>query len=756
MVRKSILILASLVAAAGVIGFYLLRSVPPENGRTVKKSVLYQPRQPLDTAGFMLAHFGLKTWKDPTSLEEIRQSYIGLGYRNIKELDAAPAKGNSPDREIQLLLVKISLYMYEGEPRKAYQLLQEARDKAEKSDDLSGRWLYTIIFFQGVAGLRCGETENCIECRGQGACIFPLGLSAVHTNPTGSQLAIKHFSEYLEQFSEDEGVRWLLNLAYMTLGEHPLQVPGKNLLTFEHFGAEGDIGRFEDIGHLVGVNRLNMAGGAIMDDFDNDGLLDIVVSTWDATQSMAFYHNKGDGTFEDWTQKAGLDKQYAGFNLVQTDYNNDGFLDIFVSRGGWLRQPMRPSLLRNNGDGTFTDVTLEAGLMDVGNSLSATWADFDNDGFLDLYICRDKGPNRLYRNLGDGTFEEMSFRAGVRGKEEECKGAVWLDYDNDGYPDLFVTYINSTPQLFHNNRNCTFTDVTSEMGITGPKSGFSCWAFDYDNDGWLDIFATSYDRTLDDLVRDMRGQPIQKGLDVTRLYRNLQGKRFQDVSQETGVGKIFATMGCNFADFDNDGYLDFYLGTGDPYLETIVPNRMFKNVGGKRFAEITATSGTGHLQKGHGVACGDWDRDGNVDLFMELGGATPGDRFRNALFQNPGQGNNWITVKLVGKKTNRVAIGARIKAVTTGDAPLTVHRHVSSGGSFGANPLQQTIGLGKAGSVATLEIFWPTSGTTQVFRDVAVNQAIEVTEFSPDYRKLNWPKLPVPKEKPADSKSLQK
>jgi hypothetical protein len=173
---------------------------------------------------------------------------------------------------------------------------------------------------------------------------------------------------------------------------------------------------------------------------------------------------------------------------------------------------------------------------------------------------------------------------------------------------------------------------------------------------------------------------------------------------------------------------------------------MFKNVGGKRFAEITATSGTGHLQKGHGVACGDWDRDGSVDLFIELGGASPGDRYHNALFQNPGQGNNWLTVKLVGKKTNRAAIGARIKVVTSGDRPLTVYRHVGSGASFGANPLQQTIGLGKAGSVATLEVYWPTSRTTQVFHGVAVNQAIAVTEFATSYRPLNWTRVPRPRE----------
>jgi hypothetical protein len=177
----------------------------------------------------------------------------------------------------------------------------------------------------------------------------------------------------------------------------------------------------------------------------------------------------------------------------------------------------------------------------------------------------------------------------------------------------------------------------------------------------------------------------------------------------------------------------------------LVPNRMFRNVAGRRFAEITGSAGTGHLQKGHGVACGDWRRTGAIDIFVETGGTVPGDRYHNVLFRNPGQGNHWLTVKLVGKKTNRAAVGARIKAVTAGDAPLTVYRHVSSGSSFGGNPLQQTIGLGKAERVARLEIRWPTSGTTQVFQDVDVNQAIEVTEFAAEYRKLDW--KPVPEAK---------
>jgi hypothetical protein len=751
-VKALLLLIVSSVAVGA--GYLVVFRTQPEPAKPVenhvqipKKQVSYWPRMQMDVSGLNTLSQFFQPWRDPTSLEQIREKFLNLAPRNIaiidKNLASQSASGTDP---LQAMITKAQLLMSEGQANEAYEVLERAREYVKSSPRLENQALYSIIFFQGIAGLRRGETENCINCRGEGACVFPILPTAVHVKPAGSQLAIKHFTEYLEMFPSDLCVRWLLNVAYMTLGQYPVQVPPQYLLKFDDFGSELDIGRFKDIAHLVGVNRLNQAGGAVMDDFDNDGRFDLMITTWDATEHMMYYRNKGDGTFEDRTEVAGLSKQYGGLNLVQADYNNDGFLDVFVIRGAWINIPMRPSLLRNNGDGTFTDVTKEAGLMDPMNSISATWADFDNDGFLDLFICSENGPNRLYRNRGDGTFEEVAAKAGVQGKGGICKGAAWLDYDNDGYPDLFLNYLDSTPQLFHNNRDGTFTDVTFYMGITGPMTGFSCWAFDYDNDGWLDIFTTCYQKTVDSVVGGMLGQPAPKDTDVTRLYRNIGGKKFQDVSKETGVNGVFATMGSNFADFTNDGYLDFYLATGDPQYSMLVPNRMFKNVGGKRFAEITTTSRTGHLQKGHGVACGDWDRDGNVDMFVETGGAVNGDKYHNVLFQNPGHANNWLEIKLVGKKTNRSAIGARIKVVTAGSNPLTVHRHVSSGSSFGGNPLQQHIGLGKADSVATIEIQWPTSGTTQVFHDVKATQAIEITEFAKEYRKLDWTPIPAPKE----------
>jgi hypothetical protein len=714
-----------------------------------RSALPYKPHAAdLDTGGYSAVLTNIPRWKPEASLKEVADIWDRAGFKILDKLNQFVAVANLSDEQRLIRTIqKAGLLNYEGEAKQAYEALAEARTRAGSSDALSAAWLYTVIYYQGLTALRRGENDNCILCRGESSCIIPISPAAVHTNPTGSRLAIRHFTEYLEQFPDDLESRWLLNVAHMTLGEWPEKVDPKYLLPLERFfHSEFDIGKFRDIGHLVGVNRLNQSGGAIMDDFDNDGLLDIVISSFDPVEHMAFFHNKGDGTFEDRTEKAGLTGQVGGgLNCVQADYNNDGNLDVFVIRGAWIPYPVRPSLLRNNGDGTFTDVTKEAGLADAMNSIAAQWADYDNDGLLDLFVCSEDEtkPNRLYHNKGDGTFEEVAAKAGVQGTLKSCKGVAWIDYDNDGYPDLFLNYLRGTAQLFHNNRDGTFTDVTTEMGIAGPKSGFSCWAFDFDNDGYLDIFATSYNRTLPDIIRGLTGEPHSSF--PNKLYRNMGGKGFKDVTKEMGLDMVFATMGSNFGDFDNDGYLDMYLGTGDPHLSTLIPNRMFKNVAGKRFAEITSSSGTGHLQKGHSVCCGDWDRDGNVDIFIEMGGAINGDKYHNILFQNPGHDNSWLTVKLIGRKTNRSAIGARIKAVTAGGEPLTVHRHVSSGSSFGASPLQQTLGLGKAKSVATLEIHWPTSNTTQTFHDVGVNQAIEVTEFADSYRKLDWKPIPRPK-----------
>jgi FG-GAP-like repeat/ASPIC and UnbV len=713
-----------------------------------KTSPGFQSRKLIDTSGFAPLAVSIRPWDSNDSLQKIAEAWIHPGTNALARLEPnlqSARQSGDPTKIFDGLLLRAMLLNSEGEPKRAYETLEEVRSLLKKNESLDKYGRYSVMYFQGVTALRRGENENCIECRGESSCIIPISAAAVHTNPTGSRLAIQHFTEFLEQFPGDLEVRWLLNLAHMTLGEYPEKVNPKYLISLDRFThSEFDIGKFRDIGHVLGVNRFNQAGGAIMDDFDGDGYLDLMLTSFDPTIPMAYYHNSRNGTFEDRTEQAGLTDQLGGLVCYQTDYNNDGLLDVFVARGAWLPIGIRPSLLRNDGGGKFTDVTKEAGMLEPVNSNSACWADFDNDGWLDVFIGCERQPHLLYHNRKDGTFEEVAAKTGLQAnsRSKYCKGATCVDFDNDGYPDLFLNNLAGVGELYRNNRDGTFKNVSSQMGIDGPYHGFSCWAWDYDNDGWQDIFATCYDRTVDDVVRGLVGQPHAQS--SNRLFRNLGGTGFENKTKEAGLDLVLASMGSNYADFDNDGFMDMYMGTGEPSFAMLIPNRMFKNVAGSRFSEITGSSGTGHLQKGHGVACGDWDRDGDIDLFVETGGAVNGDRFHDVLFQNPGQGNHWLTVKLVGKKTNRAAIGARIKVVTSDAKPMTIHRHVSSGSSFGANPLQQTIGLAQSKHVAVLEIHWPTSGTTQVFRDIPADQAIEVTEFADSFRRLDWKAVPQP------------
>ena len=308
------------------------------------------------------------------------------------------------------------------------------------------------------------------------------------------------------------------------------------------------------------------------------------------------------------------------------------------------------------------------------------------------------------------------------------------DYDNDGYQDLYVSNYDGSNILYRNNRDNTFADTTRAAGVPGPGRGFGAWFFDYDNDGWLDLFATSYFMSTDETARTYLSQP--HNAPTLKLYRNQGNGTFRDVTASVGLDKVFMPMGSNYGDVDNDGFLDIYLGMGTPSFGSMAPHVLLRNREGRSFADITASSGTGELHKGHGIAFADLDNDGDEDILAEIGGATPGDSHAMRLFENPGQGNDWIGVKLVGTKSNRAAIGARMTVTVENEAGATrsVHRSVSTGGSFGASPLEQHIGLGKAARVKALDIWWPASNTRQHFADIAKNRVFEITEMATDYR----------------------
>lgn len=669
--------------------------------------------------------------------------HIAALERELSQFEAKKLSDLDPEiLRLPRLYEKLgNLAAYNGDMEQAIKKLETAYRLLNDSIDFYPNGQQVKRFLEeeiGVAYLRQGELQNCQMNHNAEMCILPLSVLARHKLTAGAEKAIEYFKKHLESDPNNLEVRWLLNLAYMALGKYPNEVPKAQLLPPAAFESKESIGRFPDVAAAAGIEVVGNAGGMVADDFDNDGLLDVMLSGADPCESLHYYHNNGDGRFSDWTARAGLAEQLGGLNCVQTDYNNDGWLDLFVMRGGW-DYPMRNSLLKNNGDGTFTDVTPQSGLDGgVYRTHTAVWADFDNDGFLDVFIGHELEPSQLFRNKGDGTFEDVSHAAGVD-KVAFTKGANWGDYDNDGYTDLYVSNFGEDNFLYHNNRNGTFTEVGKSLHVEKPLMSFPCWFFDYDNDGFLDIFVASFMPSMSEVVRGFLGLAPQA--ETMKLYRNTGKGGFQDVTKAVGLDRVVPTMGANFGDLDNDGYLDFYLGTGAPSYAALMPNYMFRNHDGKKFVDITSSTGTGHLQKGHGVAFSDVNNDGNQDVLINLGGAVPGDKYNKALFANPGQGNNWLSLKLTGVKTNRAAIGARIKAVVEEAPGRLAARYlvVTSGGSFGASSLTKSIGLGKAGLVKELEIYWPASNTRQLFRDVAVNQAIEIKELEKSYTKKQRP-----------------
>lgn len=608
----------------------------------------------------------------------------------------------------------------------------------------------------GLAYLRGGERINCIRNHTPETCILPIQGGGIHRVPTGSRNAARVYEELLYNHPQNLEYRWLLNIAYMTLGEYPAKVPEKMLVPNLNVSInEVDSGifikPFHDVAAQLSLDVNNMAGGCIIDDFDNDGYLDIVTSAWGVDEEMHFFKNNADGSFSDQSASSKLKELTGGLNLMQMDYNNDGFKDIFVLRGAWLRDSygLQPnSLLKNNGDGTFSDVTIASGLLSFHPTQTATWNDFNNDGWLDVFIGNEtwegnassgKHPAELFISNQDGTFTNVAEQSGVD-FTGFVKGVTSGDYNNDGWKDIFATSLSGQRFLLKNKgvagKTPLFEDVTKQAGIFPDTVSrtFPTWFWDYNNDGWLDLFLGDF--TFD---RPISSYSAAEGLNIPtgvsgacKLYRNNQDGTFVNVSEEVGLTKKALAMGANFGDINNDGFLDIYLGTGNPELESIVPNKLFQSVGGKKFVDVTAPARVGHLQKGHAISFADVDNDGDQDIYIELGGAYKGDAFHNAFYINPNQDelNNWIVIDLVGTKSNRSAIGSRIKlTITEHGQRRSIYRDVNSGGSFGASPLRKEIGIGRAEMIDEIEIQWH-GGQSQVFRNVKPNQFLRITEGS--------------------------
>ena len=606
----------------------------------------------------------------------------------------------------------------------------------------------------GIAHLRMGERINCIKNHTGESCIFPIRGNGIQQDTAATRTAISYYTDILTTNPADLESRWLLNVGYMAIGKYPDEVPKEYLIPRLTKPDAVAVKPFTDIAMQKGLHIGNMAGGSVVDDINNDGYLDIVTTGWDLTEGMHYFQSSGDGQFKDMSATSGLDKITGGLNMVQTDYNNDGWKDLFVLRGAWLRNygEEPTSLLKNNGDGTFTDVTKKAGLFTLKPTHSAAWADYNNDGWLDVYVGhettvgKDNYPSELFINNKNGTFTDVAKAAGCD-FALFVKGVTAGDYNNDDLTDLFLSTLDGKKILLRNmgvsNGVISFKNVSEEAGLSKDTvKTFTTWFWDYDNDGLLDILCTGYnfEKSLGWYAAEAAlGLGSQRAGKVF-VYRNKGDGKFEDVSEKLGLESLVFAMGANFGDINNDGYSDMYFGTGNPVYQSLIPNKMFLNIEGKKFADVTSSSRLGNLQKGHGVSFADFDNDGDQDIYIEMGGAYPGDAYQNSLYVNPGQNeNHFIKISLEGKDANKAAIGAKIK-LTFDDAgkARSVYKVLNSGGSFGSNPLMQQIGIGQATSIKSIEIKWPGCKHVQLFQNIKADQQIHIIEGNDKYvvRKL--------------------
>ncbi|UZH54508.1 VCBS repeat-containing protein [Salinimicrobium tongyeongense] len=688
--------------------------------------------------------------------ENIYASSIRIAY--FDSLSKAAPKNQKEKYNLR----KADALLYAGRTKEAIEILERLWAKSNKNAlryqlDLNEEEKIGPLL--ALAYMRLGEQQNCIHHHNASAsCIIPIDPEGYHQAPEGSRKAIALYENLLNYNSRDYTSRWLLNIAYMTLGKYPDSVPEKYLIPESAFESEYPLKKFEDIAPKLGLNVNDLSGGSIVDDFNNDNLLDVLVSSWFPSGKLNYFINDGQGGFIEKTSTAGLEEVKGGLNMIQADYNNDGFIDVFILRGAWMESLGKHpnSLLRNNGDNTFTDVTLEAGLLSFHPTQTATWADFDNDGWIDLFIGNEseKGnvhPSEFFKNNGDGTFTNLTSSAGLSISNEEepffVKGVTSADYNNDGWMDIYVSTLHSTRNLLFINQGkdkngkISFREDGLNRGLQEKISSFPTWSFDYNNDGWVDIFVAGYRRSsfyniVPDIVSDYLKEPNRA--ETMRLYQNIKGS-FTDVSSEVGLNKIGYAMGANYGDLDNDGFPDIYLSTGEVSFESIIPNRVFRNDAGEKFQDVTTAGGLGHVQKGHAVSFSDIDNDGDQDIYVVMGGAYEGDNFFNSVYLNPYQDeNNWISLKLEGIKANKAAIGSRIEVtVIENGSPRTIFHTVSPGGSFGASTLRAQIGLRKASEVKEVKIQWAGSGTQQVFKNLKLNTFYKITEAKPEAEVLH-------------------
>ncbi|MFQ5715313.1 MAG: HEAT repeat domain-containing protein [Candidatus Scalinduaceae bacterium] len=570
----------------------------------------------------------------------------------------------------------------------------------------------------------------------------------------------------------------------------PVSIAGKDNLYSDDKIKEDDNNlstsiRFKDVtlesgiefSHTQGGKMLNaisevVGSGVCMADYDNDGFVDIYAVNgagythfygkkwwWYKDPYNTLYHNNGDGTFTDVTEKAGVGDSGWGMGCAFGDYDNDGNPDLYVTNYG------ANILYHNNGDGTFTDVTEEAGVGDEGWGTSLAWGDYDNDGDLDIYIANylvfdktmnpgepnsafrinmpllmnsklfDGQRNVLYRNNGDGTFTDVTNEAGVGNSPGKSMGVVFFDFNDDGYQDIYIANDKSRNVLYLNNGTGTFTDIGGALGADSPLSGMGVTVGDYDNDGDMDVFSTYTQKDTNILYKNT----LVNGTEKRKEYSL---SKFVDATMNAGLGEDVSVgyfgWGTEFFDYDNDGYIDLFVANGHGMPDFDNPrstigqrNQLFRNSGDGSFLDVSSRVGYGlRLENSsRGVTMGDYDNDGDIDIFV-----INNNNYATLLQNVGGNTNNWLNIELIGIRSNRDAIGARVKVVA---GPLSETKEVRSGsGYLSQSDTRLNFGLGGFSRVDLVEVRWP-SGITESFRDVKTNQFMAIVEGEKKFNVAN-------------------
>ncbi len=589
-----------------------------------------------------------------------------------------------------------------------------------------------------VIKMRVAELENDSEIRKIDDAHFPRANSRRYSNVGSALEAKKLFLAVLKERPDDDQLQWLLNILVMSLGEYPAGIEKPYLVPLDMLTSSVQFPRFAEVTHELGIDRrFTGAGSVAIDDFNKDGFLDIVVATKMECLGVAYFENDGRGGFVDKSRASGLENHLGVRTVFQADFDNDGDLDLYLARGGFLLPADRPrtrnTLLRNNGHGEFEDVGAIVGLTDAWNSGgSANWIDFDKDGWLDLFVCNFNRSVDLYKNV-KGRFKNLAAELGIS-NDARCKGSAWGDVDGDGWPDLFISNYDDLPhRLFLNEEGLRFRAATNQPFLNEPKLGYSPIFVDIENDGDLDLFISTSNFNSGEYVRALKSLPSESHM--PKLFTNQGGGSFIDASAEYGLNRVpMMAKGANFGDLNNDGYLDLLVGADANGLGDQTAQMAFLNRRGTGFDNITLQMGFGFPRKGNGVAFADFSNRGAQDVIQVSGGAFPGDMGHLSLFKNPGFNNHWLTLTLLGAKSNRSAIGARVR-LRVQDAEgrvREIYRTVTSGGSFGSSPLRVEVGLGSARIVPELEIIWPSRTLNkQIFTNVLVDRHFVALEGEP-------------------------